>query len=148
MNVTKFWSLVDTQGDCWLWQGGRNKVGYGMVGKHSRAHRVAWMLTNGPIPKGMCVCHRCDIRHCVNPNHLFLGTIAENNRDMWTKGRGTIPPAVGIRNPRCKLTEKQVLKLRELHATGQHSYRALAAQFNITYGMVGHIIRGMCWSHL
>ena len=85
-------------GECWVWSGGRkdSRQGYGAFGVRDRttgrwrilrAHRVAWLIVNGPIPEGMCVCHRCDNPPCCNPAHLFLGTHSENMRDMANKGR-------------------------------------------------------------
>ena len=78
---------------CWLWVGAKDTGGYGLIcdriGREGNVstHRLAWELKNGPIPFGLCVLHRCDIRNCVNPAHLFLGTIADNNRDCVAKGR-------------------------------------------------------------
>ncbi len=93
--IERFWEKVaKADGDgCWLWTGAIGKRwGYGTIksGVRTRsAHRVAWELTNGPIPAGLCVCHRCDTPACVRPTHLFLGTAADNMRDMYTKGRKT-----------------------------------------------------------
>ena len=74
-----------------MWIGSLRDTGYGRIywnGKHGRkAHRVAWEVAHGAIPPGMNVLHRCDERRCVNPAHLFLGTLADNNRDTWEKGR-------------------------------------------------------------
>ncbi len=75
--------------DCWLWQGGLCK-GYGHIkiaGKTKKVHRVYWEILNGPIPDGLFVCHNCDIRNCVNPTHLFVGTHTDNMQDMIKKGR-------------------------------------------------------------
>jgi HNH endonuclease len=76
---------------CWVWIGAVNNKGYGVIGTgpHTTitAHRAAWILTHGAIPHGLCVLHRCDTRHCVRPDHLFLGTIRDNNHDMMRKGR-------------------------------------------------------------
>lgn len=94
--------VVDPNTGCWLWQGPIAKVkwndrgfyvgGYGIGpqyrGKCPATHRVVWMIHNGPQPKKMDVCHTCDVRHCVNPDHLWLGTRSENLRDMVAKGRG------------------------------------------------------------
>ena len=79
---------------CWNWVS-INKAGYGMIdidGKTYRAHRYSWEASNGKIPDGLCVCHKCDNPRCVNPDHLFLATHQENMKDMYDKGRGFIPP--------------------------------------------------------
>lgn len=97
----RFWRMVDKDGPtqthvpglgpCWQWTGGKVKDGYGRfsLGNHviRYAHQVSWMIEHGQWPD-LCVLHRCDNPPCVNPGHLFLGTIADNNRDMWSKGRG------------------------------------------------------------
>ena len=91
----RFWAKVERGSSCWLWQG-RLRHGYGAVWDVSGtagAHRVAWILTHGPIPPGLCVCHRCDNPACVNPAHLFLGTHRDNVRDMVRKGRAVNPQA-------------------------------------------------------
>ena len=89
----RFWPKVHRRGlkDCWEWKASVNSVhGYGQIGYQGsmlRAHRVAWMLVRGPIPKGLCVLHKCDNRKCVNPYHLWLGTLKDNTQDMMRKGR-------------------------------------------------------------
>lgn len=75
---------------CWLWLGYRMPFGHGQIGlgrKLILTHRASWIIYRGEIPEGMCVCHKCDVPNCINPDHLFLGTKHENNTDMKAKGR-------------------------------------------------------------
>jgi hypothetical protein len=128
----RFWSKVDKTGDCWEWQGGHVK-GYGEITAGKRpgrtwryAHRVAWELTFGPIPRGLCVLHRCDNRGCVRPAHLFLGTVADNNRDMWAKGRGR------GRGPTSRFSRQFVETLVSLHNQGLSTRKIAARLGNIS----------------
>lgn len=92
-----FWSLVDKSSDCWTWKGNIDSKGYGRVhcnGKRQRAHRVSYELSIGEIPSGMLICHHCDNRKCVRPDHLFVGTASDNSLDCTKKGRNTL-----INNP-------------------------------------------------
>lgn len=87
----RFWARVDKSGDCWIWTASRYRRGYGQAyfeGRYYTAHRLAYTLTFGPVPMGICVCHHCDNPPCCNPAHLFLGTDADNMRDRDAKGRG------------------------------------------------------------
>ena len=115
-------SIPEPNSGCHLWTGGYDNRGwpfkdYGRIwvkGRTIAAHRVAWEAVNGPIPDGMCVCHKCDTPRCVNPEHLFLGTHKENTRDMINKGRNAPirERHMGEKSHHAKLTEAQVLAIR------------------------------------
>ncbi len=94
-----FWAKVNkSSGACWFWTVALHGSGYGIfgIGKTTyRAHRISWTLKRGPIPKGLFVLHKCDVRACVNPSHLFLGTNQDNVNDMIRKGRNSAPPSMG-----------------------------------------------------
>src|SRR5262245_4297606 len=135
---------------CWLWVGHRSRKGYGLIGvmggvgrshRGRQAHRVSWELHVGPIPDGMMVCHRCDIPACVRPDHLFLGTGFDNMRDARDKRRLHNPP--GERSPHARLTDAQVREVIARYAAGGVSYRALAAEYGVSHGYVGHLVHGL-----
>lgn len=117
--------------ECWEWLGSHNANGYGVYGKPKRmAHRLSWEFYNGPIPSAMSVCHKCDNPPCVNPEHLFLGTQADNLRDMDSKGRRVSPDNKGVNNPRAKLTQEQVQEIRKLYWTGRYKPKQKAAPYD------------------
>lgn len=137
---------VDESTGCWLWDSCCHEYGYGLVGSpgyiNKRAHRIAYELLVGPVPDGLCVCHKCDVRRCCNPDHLFVGTVAENQQDMARKGRSTW----GERNPRSKLTVETVDLIRYLYASKQFNQNQLAARFGIGQAHISQIVRGQLWS--
>lgn len=139
-----FWSKVSPEPNtgCWLWTGYRGKYGTVSVGNRSvSAHRRAYGLAKGPIPPGMYVLHRCDLPGCVNPAHLFLGTAADNSRDMVRKGRSTF----GERHHGAKLTEAEVQLIRNEPRT-RGSGRRLAQRFGVTPTTISAIRNGESWS--
>ena len=146
----RFWSKVDIgdKDDCWLWQGGHTG-GYGAFRMDRRSHpshRVAWILTHGAIPDGLCVCHQCDVRACCNPHHLFLGTRAQNNADRDAKGRGN--HARGEKAGKAKLNENQVREIRRLYLEGNITYRELGQKFGVTQSPIRAIVQRKHWTHL
>lgn len=118
----RFWQKVAKQDDgCWVWQGARAGHGYGTLKRGERgltklAHRISWELHFGAIPDGMCVCHHCDEPPCVNPDHLFLGTVKDNVGDMLEKGRR----GAGHTN----LVPETWRKLSKTRSAGVHARRA------------------------
>jgi hypothetical protein len=128
---------------CTLWTGGVGRNGYGMasvLGAGVYAHRLAYAVAFGPIVD-LHVCHRCDTRPCVNPDHLFLGTHAENMADMARKKRHG-----RFLNGR-KLSDEQVQAIRKRLAEGL-SHRRIGAEFGISNGNVSRIGSGLRWWHL
>lgn len=143
--VERFWSQVDKSGDCWIWTGLRFTSGYGRFTRRAyRTHRVAWELTNGPIPEGLYVCHQCDNPPCCNPAHLFLGSPADNMADMVAKGRQTR----GVDAPKARLTSPQVLVVKAAYESGHVSYDDLAEAFGVTKSSVYAIVKGKSWRWL
>lgn len=133
--------------DCWLWNACIGTTGYGLIrdeGVSVGAHRVSWKLNRGLIPEGLCVLHRCDVRPCVNPDHLFLGTRADNTADMMRKGRCRSRGLNGERNGFSKLTENQVLEIRA--ASGIQL--EIAAKYGIHRGHVSDIRARKVWRHI
>lgn len=164
----KFWARLPEGPGCRLWTGPLNGQGYGRFiygGRQLMAHRVAWELTNGPIPDGQDACHTCDkdyplgditYRRCGEPTHLFLGTQADNIADMCAKGRQAVGDRNGTRihperRPRgskhgmAKLTASQVAEIRDRYADRGISQRVLASEYGIHQSHLSAIVRGARW---
>jgi hypothetical protein len=141
--------LLRVPSGCLEWQGYKNSKGYGRTTisrKSYRVHRVAWEIKYGPIPKGLDVLHRCDNPPCCDPEHLFLGTRADNAHDMIAKGRAMR----GERNNQAKLTETDVLEIRRIYVRGSRKFGscALGHYFGVTNSTIGGIIRREYWTHV
>lgn len=133
----------DLNGGCWLWTGYLTKKGYGELtfeGKSWRAHRLSYKAFKGPIPDGFLVMHGCDVRCCVNPDHLGLGTAADNSEDMKRKGR--TKRIVGEQNVHSKLTNVAVAIIRSTYARKEANMRELASAFRVSQSLVWRVISG------
>jgi hypothetical protein len=150
----RLWEKADRSGgpdSCWLWQKFRTKLGYGTFcdgdGKTVWAHRAAWIITHGPIPEGLEVCHNCpggDNPSCINPAHMFLGTRRENALDALAKGR----TARGSRSGGAKLTEGQVITIRARYAAGGISQMQLSREYGVRDNLIHRIIKRKIWTHI
>ena len=171
--IERFWQYVRKTNNCWHWMGATS-CGYGVIRSEGpsrsmiRAPRLSYELHFGPIPAGMHVCHTCDNPACVNPVHLFIGFPADNAADMVIKGRSTkgkstaewaargdshytrrIPGIQrGLNNNNAKLTDEQVIEIRQCYAQGGVSQYELAERFGVTQTLIGHIVRHVSWKHL
>jgi hypothetical protein len=133
-------ALPEPNSGCWLWIGGLYPSGYGSFDRR-HAHRCSWELHHGEIPKGLLVCHKCDVRHCVNPEHLFVGTQSDNLNDMVAKGRNNNPH--GESHAKARLTELQVAAIR----CDARSLAAIGLDYGIDKQFVWKIKRGLYWKH-
>lgn len=143
-------------GTCWIWTAGTTNGGYGVLGVDGgrvRTHRYAWELEHGPIPEGLQVLHKCDNPPCCRPDHLFLGTDADNVADKVAKGRGPdmkfvstyrLNPA-GDRNGMAKLSWSEVRAIRTEYASGGTSYEKLAKKYSINATNIYRIIKNLGW---
>jgi hypothetical protein len=149
-----FWSRVHKSDGCWLWTAGGSR-GYGharvpvrlrhlMNGSTvTQAHGVAWVLERGQLPDGAFLCHHCDNPPCVRPDHMFIGTNADNMRDMCRKGR----QPCGARIHTAKLTDDVVRAIRARHRIGERQ-AALAREYGLNDGTVSRLVRGRIWRHV
>jgi len=155
-NLRNFWRKVNKDGPtmprmetpCWVWTARKNQHDYGTI-KIARisflAHRASWIIANGTIPEGMCVCHRCDNPACIRFDHLFLGTPADNVHDRDLKGRGNQPR--GELQGRSKLTSFDVIEIRSLRKN-QKTLGLIANLFGVGTSTIHRICAGKSWNHI
>lgn len=163
-SAARLWARVDKtpghgpNGDCWPWTGPvsghscTSTGGYGWAPRNPHTcftHRLAYTLTNGPIPRGMVVMHTCDIRACCNPAHLILGTYAANAADMAAKGRASNGRrwANGEERRRATLTAADVVQIRKRRAAGER-IADIADAFDVGYQAIRSILIGRTWRHV
>lgn len=136
---------VVAENGCHIFTGTKDECGYGRIGKdgrYPRVHREMWEKHYGEIPSGLCVCHRCDTPACINPDHLFLGTHADNMADRASKGRYNNH---GEKNPSAKLTELEVACIKALLVEGV-SQAALGREFGVSDAAIRLIKSGQSWA--
>lgn len=150
--AVRFWRHVakDLSG-CWHWTGAKNDRGYGNTTDDTNrprlVHRLSYEMHRGAIPPGLIVRHSCDARHCVNPDHLVLGTHRDNTRDMYARQRQHTPGAPGERNYNAKLTATSVRDIRQQVASGARQ-RDVATAFGVCQAQVSSIVRRHSWASL
>jgi len=148
----RFWAKVNkkSSGTCWEWTATLNAKGYGLFGIEGRmrlAHRISWFLNSAKHPGALSVLHKCDNPRCVNPEHLFLGTQADNMKDMDKKGRRINPIVIGSKNPFSKLTEPSVRVIKrclQIRVKGNF----LAKLFRVGKTNISQISNNHTWKHV
>ena len=148
--MERFWSKVDRTGECWNWTGCTDKDGYGRFWWDSKersiaAPRAAIMVEGGDIPSGMMVCHTCDNRLCVNPNHLYLGNAQSNMSDKMQRGRHKV--SLGSKNGKATLDESTVKSIRRRYANGEKQ-ADIMRDLGISRQLVHDIVRRRSWKHI
>jgi hypothetical protein len=149
----RFWEKVERRGtsDCWPWVGKVTTAGYGQISRGRNAdglvgaHRLAYELSNGTIPDGLIIRHRCDNRICVNPGHLEVGTHLDNMRDRAQRGRTA--QHRGVDHPQARLTEDDVLEIRRLAAV-RTPQKVIAARYGVSQRTVSDIALRRRWRHV
>lgn len=147
---SRFWEKVTSGEGCWVWTGAKTSKGYGSFriggrrGKAYLSHRVSYTILIGEIPDGAFVCHHCDNPSCVRPDHLFLGSAADNSQDMERKKR--TGRCYGERNGKATFSFEKAQEIRRLRQERGFSYRTLARNFGIGSKTVWRILHNLGWT--
>lgn len=151
--VDRFWNKVrfpENVDDCWEWTAYKNRSGYGVFiinNKTFSTHRLSWMFYNGPIDADKLVCHKCDNRSCVNPNHLFIGTYKDNTQDMINKNRQK--PPLGQKNAFSTLLNSQVIEILNNVINGKYnSVSEISDHYNVGLDCIYQIFKEINWKHI
>jgi len=161
--IERFWRKIEKTEGCWFWRGAIQRTGYGNFWgrKCYLSHRISWFIHNGPIPDGLFVLHRCDVRNCVAPHHLWVGTNTDNMRDMESKGRSDHPS--GLRNGRytkpestlrgerhgmAALSKDDVIEIRKIYKSTYPPTKEIAIRFGVTRQNIRRIITRKTWQHV
>ncbi len=147
------WKYIDKKSniECWEWTRSLNTQGYGQMnvgGNPYLAHRIVYELTYNQIPYKLCVLHSCDNPKCCNPEHLFIGSRDDNNKDKKNKGRSYHPNHKGELNQTSKLTCKDIKEIRNLYSTGKYTQKELGNMFGVVRQNIGKIINHKRWKHI
>jgi hypothetical protein len=153
--MKRFWDKVNKTPTCWEWTGCTHPRGYGEIimkigkkWKARRAHRISYEMEYGAIPSDFIIMHKCDNRICVRPDHLRLGTVADNQADMKEKGRSRNAGGVGEKSSHHKLTDLQVLEIRKRYAAGETNKRILGLGYDLTRTSIYYIVTRKQWNHI
>ena len=137
--------------ECIEWDKRLNNDGYGILfydGKQHYIHRATWEKHFGIIPKGLCICHKCDNRKCYNIDHLFMGTHLQNMQDMAKKGILLKRAARGEKQSLSKFTEKEIIEIRKIYSLQKHSIRKMAKNLSVAYNTMYCILTRKTWAHV
>ncbi len=152
-DIERFYKYVDKRADdeCWEWQGTLDYHGYGVYSLKRvlyKAHRASLFFSGNDVPSHLHCCHTCDNPRCVNPNHLWMGTVQDNMRDRQNKGRTRTGHLHGEDNTGAKLTEEAVLFIRANYDGKEYSQTKLAKMFGVCKTNIRNVLNRKSWKHI
>lgn len=143
-------AYINKTDTCWLWTGDLFGSGYGRLsiggGKQIRAHRYIYEQKYGVIPEDMCALHKCDVRNCVNPDHLYIGDKKDNMQDCLSRGRHKYITLRGTDSPNSKTSKEDVEEIKRMWATGNYYQREIGEKFGISQVSVSRILLGYSYN--